>query len=109
MILFDFVQEEMTTVECSIDHRVHPRIIGQKGRNVRRIMEKYKVDIRFPRQTDNDPDIILISGDEDNCIDCREELLNLEEEYVSDSVLDASNFDPNVYVIFLGATVHFLK
>lgn len=63
-------------------------------------MEKYKVDIRFPRQTDNDPDLILISGDEDNCIDCREELLNLEEEYVSDSVLDASNFDPNVYVIF---------
>lgn len=73
----------MTTVECRIDHRVHPRIIGQRGRNVKKIMEMYKVDIRFPRQTDNDPDLILISGDEDNCMDCKDELLNLEEEYVS--------------------------
>lgn len=49
-------------------------------------MEMYKVDIRFPRQTDNDPDLILISGDEDNCMDCKDELLNLEEEYVSISL-----------------------
>lgn len=78
--------EEMTTVECRIDHRVHPRIIGQRGRNVKKIMEMYKVDIRFPRQTDNDPDLILISGDEDNCMDCKDELLNLEEEYLQDVI-----------------------
>lgn len=74
------------TVECNVDHRVHPRIIGLRGRNVKKIMDSYKVDIRFPRQSDDNPDLILISGDEENCHECRDELLNLEEEYVSFSI-----------------------
>ena len=72
----------MTTLECEVDRRIHPRIIGQKGRNIRRIMDQFKVDIRLPRGNDN-PDIIVISGEEDACYDCKDHLLNLQEEYVS--------------------------
>lgn len=73
----------MLTLEVKIDHRIHPRIIGQKGRNIKRIMEQFKVDIRFPRESDEDKDIIFISGAEDDIEDCKDHLLNIEEEFVS--------------------------
>lgn len=74
----------MVTIECTVDHRVHPRIIGQKGRGIRKLMEQYKVDVRFPRaETDDDPNVILITGEEEDCMDCKDALLNIEEEYVS--------------------------
>lgn len=46
-------------------------------------MEEFKVDIRFPRAEDPDPNMIFITGLEDNCYECKDHLLNLEEEYVS--------------------------
>lgn len=80
----------MTTIECKIDHRVHPRIIGAKGKNIRKLMDDFKVDIRFPRGGE-DPDIIFISGGEDDAYDCRDYLLNIEEEFVSDNLLSYSH------------------
>lgn len=73
----------MTSIECKLDHRVHPRIIGAKGKNIRKLMDDFKVDIRFPRGPEENPDIIYISGGEDDCYDCRDHLLNIEEEFVS--------------------------
>lgn len=72
----------MVTIEAKIDQRIHPRIIGQKGRGVRKIQEDFKVDLRFPRANDN-PDIIMITGGEDDVYDCKDHLLNIEEEFVS--------------------------
>lgn len=66
-----------------IDNVVHSRLIGSKGRNIRKIMEKYKVDIKFPRKTDPDPNIVAIMGTKENILDAKDHLLNLEEEYVS--------------------------
>ena len=60
-------------------------IIGAKGRAVHKIMEEYKVEIRFPGQDAEDKDIVTISGAEDNVLDCKDHLLNVAEEYVSDS------------------------
>ncbi len=79
------LQEDMFTKEVSIDARVHPRIIGSKGRGINRIMEDFKVDIRFPRSNDPDPDLVVVAGAEDDVLDCIEHLLNLAEEYVSKS------------------------
>lgn len=73
----------MTQLEVKIDHRLHPRIIGAKGRGIHRLTEEFHVDIRFPRADAPDPDIIVISGNEDDCLDCRDHLLNTEEEFVS--------------------------
>jgi predicted PilT family ATPase len=76
--------EQMITRDVKLDHRVHPRIIGQKGRQIRTIMNDFKVDIRFPGEGDPDPDIISITGAEENVLDCEEHLLNLNEEYIQD-------------------------
>ncbi|KAG8181791.1 hypothetical protein JTE90_000083 [Oedothorax gibbosus] len=76
-------QENMYKEEVTIDNRIHSRIIGSRGRNVRQIMDQYKVDIRFPRSGE-DPDIVIISGNEDDVLDAKDHLLNLEEEYIQD-------------------------
>ena len=69
--------------EIKIDHRVHPRIIGSRGRGIRKVMDDFKVDIKFPRSDGENPDLVVISGAEDAVLDCKDYLLNLEEEYVS--------------------------
>ncbi|XP_045445479.1 vigilin [Melitaea cinxia] len=70
--------------EVEIDPRVHRRLIGLRGKNIRRIMDEYKVDIRFPKQGDDS--IVVITGDEDNVLDAKDRLLNLAEEYLQDVV-----------------------
>jgi len=73
----------MVKEEVRIDARVHSRLIGARGRNIRKIMEQFNVDIKFPRSTDPDPDIVTVIGAEENVLDAKDHLLNLEEEYVS--------------------------
>jgi len=68
-----------------IDNRVHSRIIGSRGKNVREIMKEFGVEIRFPRQEGSNPNLVSISGvDIDRIYDARDHLLNLEEEYIQD-------------------------
>lgn len=92
----------MVTEEVKIDARVHSRLIGSKGRNLRKISEDYnvslhatynlalsmrQVDVRFPRSDSDDKDTVTLIGAEDNVLDCKDHLLNLEEEYVGACVL----------------------
>uniref|UniRef100_A0A8D8Q697 Vigilin n=2 Tax=Cacopsylla melanoneura TaxID=428564 RepID=A0A8D8Q697_9HEMI len=76
--------ESLYKDEVQIDARVHPRIIGGQGRSVRRIMEEYKVDIKFPRQNDPDPNLVIITGKEDDVLDAKDRLLNMEDEFLQD-------------------------
>lgn len=77
--------EEQITDDCRLDARIHSRLIGFKGRSIRKIMDEYSVDIRFPRREGGvDPNIVQITGLEDNVYDCKDHLLNLEEEYMQD-------------------------
>lgn len=46
-------------------------------------MDDYRVDIRMPGREAENPDLIVLTGREDDVLDCRDHLLNLEEEYVS--------------------------
>lgn len=80
--------ENMVREVVTIDSRVHSRIIGSRGKNVRQIMKDFKVDIHFPRGEDNsEPDTVVVSGpnpdDVENCV-CH--LQCLEEEYMQDVV-----------------------
>lgn len=44
-----------------------------------------QVDIRFPRSDSGNPNLVVISGGEhDRVLDAKEELLNMEEEYIQD-------------------------
>merc|ERR1719215_2252641 len=49
--------ESMVHEEVSIDPRVHSMIIGKRGRSIRKIMDDFKVDIRLPREGDEDPSL----------------------------------------------------
>lgn len=67
-----------------IDERTHPRIIGHRGRNILKIKEDYKVEIKFPRAGESDPSAVTISGAEDNVMLAKDHLLDLEEEFLND-------------------------
>eukprot|EP00914_Ancora_sagittata_P007954 GHVO01015688.1.p1 GENE.GHVO01015688.1~~GHVO01015688.1.p1 ORF type:complete len:139 (+),score=21.07 GHVO01015688.1:110-526(+) len=47
-------------------------------------MDDYKVDIKFPNRESDNPDLVIITGSEDNVLDCKDHLQNLEEEYMQD-------------------------
>lgn len=70
--------------EIEIDNRVHSRIIGQKGRTLAKLMEKYKVEVKFSgRQSD----IVIVKGDSSEAVDdACDALKNLEEEYLQDVI-----------------------
>jgi predicted PilT family ATPase len=75
--------ESLTEEAVPVDARVHPRIIGQRGRSVRKIMDDFKVEIRFAKPSDPDPNLVFITGDQENVLDAKETILNLEHEFVS--------------------------
>jgi transcription antitermination factor NusA-like protein len=74
--------EDQVTLEVSINNQIHSRIIGGKGRTVRKLMEQFKTDIRFPRG--ENPDLVMVTGTQENCEACIEHLLTLEEEYMDE-------------------------
>ena len=79
------MQEEQITVEVRIDRRVHSRLIGQRGKAIAKVMEQYKVDIKFPR--DKGSDIVTIMGLEDNVADAKEDLLSKTDDFVSVAIV----------------------
>ena len=84
--------EDMISEEVKIDHRIHSRLIGSRGRAIRKIMDDFKVDIKFPNRESGNPDIVTVTGAEDDVMECKDHLLNLEEEYMQD-VHDAEMMD----------------
>ncbi|GCB63993.1 hypothetical protein scyTo_0014709 [Scyliorhinus torazame] len=78
--------EEMISEDITLNHRVHARIIGARGKAIRKIMEDFKVDIRFPPSGAEDLDRVTVTGLPENVDEAIDHLLNLEEEYMSDVV-----------------------
>merc|ERR1719431_1456805 len=77
--------ESMVKMEVNIDAKVHSMIIGRGGKSIRNIMEKYKVDIRLPRAGDEDPSLVVVSGDQDACEDCIDHLKIMEEDFIQEA------------------------
>lgn len=85
--ILKLIQElkDMVTEEVMIDSRLHPRLIGSRGRSIKTIMSQFKVDIRFPKvQNGENPDAVTISGAKDNVEECKEHLLELADNYLDD-------------------------
>ncbi|XP_029472979.1 vigilin [Rhinatrema bivittatum] len=78
--------EQMVSEDITLDHRVHARIIGARGKAIRKIMDEFKVDIRFPQSGAADPNCVTVTGMPDHVDEAIDHLLNLEEEYMSDVV-----------------------
>ena len=81
-----FLKESMKKEEVEIDHRVHSMIIGRRGIEIKRIMQQFKVDIKFPREGDANPNLVTIMGSEEGVLDCKDHLLNMEEEFLQDAI-----------------------
>lgn len=75
--------DKMVKDTVEIDSRIHSRLIGTRGRAIRKIMEEHKVEIKFPRG-DDDPNLVTVMGAEENVEECKDHLLNLMEEYMQD-------------------------
>lgn len=76
---------ELVREVVHVDSRIHARLIGQRGRNIHKIMDEYKVEIKFPKQGEN-PDDITIIGAPDAVSEAKDHILNLEEEYMEDII-----------------------
>ncbi|GAV00143.1 hypothetical protein RvY_11033 [Ramazzottius varieornatus] len=77
-------------LEVMLDSRIHNRIIGGKGLAIRKFMDKFKVDVRFPRREDDNPNLVVITGDTEEAVyDAETELKRLEDDYL-DQVADNS-------------------
>ncbi|XP_056325157.1 vigilin [Danio aesculapii] len=74
--------QEMVSEDVRLDRRVHARIIGARGKAIRKIMEEFKVDIRFPQPGSEDPNKVTVTGLPENVDNTIDHLLNLEEEYM---------------------------
>ncbi|KJH49479.1 KH domain protein [Dictyocaulus viviparus] len=82
----------MFTQEITVNAGFLPRLIGQRGKNIRKLMDDFGVEIRFPRDTD-DSNIVIIAGkSEDAVYDCIDHIRADEEEYLIDHV------DRNQYI-----------
>lgn len=77
-------EEAKTSEEITIDNRVHSRIIGQKGKAIAKVMEKFNVDVKFPNRNS---DIVIVKGANAEAVeDACDHLKNLEEEYLQDVI-----------------------
>ena len=55
-------------------------MIGQRGKNIRKIMDKFSVDIKFTGGESGNS--VTLEGNEQNVDECKEHLLELAEEMV---------------------------
>lgn len=77
--------QSLFTQEISLNASFHPRLIGQKGRNVKKVMDEFHVEIRFPRTNDPDPNLVVVAGKtEDAVYDCIDYLRAQEEDYLEE-------------------------
>merc|ERR1712110_662792 len=89
--------------EVQIENSVHRRIIGQRGRGVRKLMTDHAVDIKFPRTGEANyeerKDLVRVSGPPNNVDEAIEALTALEEEFLQevgeDDVYD-NRYKPSV-------------
>ncbi|XP_071529090.1 vigilin isoform X3 [Panulirus ornatus] len=77
--------DKMVKYTVELDSRVHSRLIGSRGRAIKKVMEEFKVEIKFPRG-DDDPNLVTIMGAAEDVEECKDHLLNLMEEYMQDIV-----------------------
>jgi predicted PilT family ATPase len=80
--------EDLVHEEVIINSRVHPRLIGSRGKSIKKVMDQYNVDIRFPRSDSQNPDLVVISGLAENVDEAKDHILNLAEEYVRNALFE---------------------
>uniref|UniRef100_A0A1A9WWJ8 K Homology domain-containing protein n=1 Tax=Glossina brevipalpis TaxID=37001 RepID=A0A1A9WWJ8_9MUSC len=92
--------QDMYREVIEVDSRAHAHLIGARGRTIRRMIEDYKVDIKFPslEEAKINPDMVTIIGKEDDVENAKEAILNMAEDYIRDylDTVPASPQQPTV-------------
>lgn len=77
--------KDLTTEEVEVDNRIHSRLIGTRGKNIKRLMDQFKVDIKFPKvQNGENPDIVTITGAKENVEECKEHIQEMADSFLDD-------------------------
>ena len=84
--------ESRVTIEVDLDLRCKKLIIGEGGEKISQLQKKHKVQINMPRDNRG---VLTVSGAEDGCAACKDELLELEEEWYQEQ---AEYEEQNMYV-----------
>jgi len=84
--ILDIVKQldDLVKEPIEIDSRLHSRLIGSGGRNIKRVMDEYGVEIKFPKSTDPEPDVVTIIGTAESVGDAKDHLLDLVYDYMED-------------------------
>uniref|UniRef100_G3NLD8 Vigilin n=1 Tax=Gasterosteus aculeatus aculeatus TaxID=481459 RepID=G3NLD8_GASAC len=82
--------EEMISEDITLDSRVHARIIGARGKGIRKIMDEFKVDLRFPQRGSADPNLGTVPGRPELGDEPIDHFLTREEEFLGDVVENES-------------------
>eukprot|EP00038_Savillea_parva_P021545 m.35258 g.35258 ORF g.35258 m.35258 type:complete len:1290 (+) comp5260_c0_seq1:88-3957(+) len=68
----------MVTISLDVHPGCHRKIIGRGGASIKALQSKHKVRVVMPRE-DNDP--VRIEGAEKAALDCKDAILEIEEEW----------------------------
>lgn len=70
-------------LKIEVDPQHHPKIIGKRGAIISKIRADHDVNIQFPDRSDENPNVITITGYEENACRARDEIMNIVKELVS--------------------------
>jgi hypothetical protein len=81
---------ERSEETIEIPSQVHPRLIGAQGRAVKKLMEDYKIGVKFARQNDPNPNAVTLSGRSDNILAAKNHLMKLADQYMASASRQAA-------------------
>ena len=70
-------------LEVSVDPKFHPKIIGRRGTVVSKIRQDHEVQITMPDKDSERPDVVVITGLEQNALAARDDILRIVHDFVS--------------------------
>jgi predicted RNA-binding protein YlqC (UPF0109 family) len=87
-LVTEVAERSEETIE--IPSQVHPRLIGAQGRAVKKLMEDYKIGVKFARQNDPNPNAVTLSGRADNILAAKNHMMKLADQYMASAVRQAA-------------------
>ena len=72
-------------LEVPVDPKFHPKIIGRRGTVVSKIRQDHEVQITMPDKDSERPDVVVITGLEQNAVAARDDILRIVHDFVSGS------------------------
>lgn len=72
--------QSQTSIQLKISKENYSTLIGRGGKTIRKIMDQFKVNIKFPT---DDSDLVIVSGAEKNVEACKDHIYQIINDFVS--------------------------